>query len=185
MHSAPEFATVDAWLEWFATHQQAACRSYLCTRYALNQLDAEALINTACLQVFRHWATITQPLAYFWHTLQQAVAKQGQQRARERRQLAAYAQQYRLQAHGADRPAQQVADILERVSPRQRRLLEWFIQGYDDTQSAAWLGTTPQAVRMARYSTYCVLRAQGRLPQGGGGHCPRSAGRGKYFLRGA
>jgi hypothetical protein len=165
----PAGATADAWLTWFATHHQAACRAFLCTQYALNPLDAGALINTACFQVFRHWATITEPLAYFWHTLHQAVAKQGQHRRREQRQLEAYAQQYQRQAHGAERPAQQVADLLEQVSLRQRRLLEWFLQGYDDAQVATWLGTTPQAVRMARYSTYCVLRAQCRLRPGGGG----------------
>jgi DNA-directed RNA polymerase specialized sigma24 family protein len=181
MHSTPEFATVDAWLEWFATYQQAACRAYLCTRYTLNPLDAEALINTACLQVFRHWATITQPLTYFRRTLRQAVAKQGQRRSRERRQLEAYAQQYRLQAHSAGRPVQQVTDLLERVSLRQRRILEWFIHGYDDAQVASWLETTPQAVRMARYSAYCVLRAQSRLPQGESSDYPCPAGGEKIF----
>jgi hypothetical protein len=35
-----ESTTVDAWLEWFATEKQAACRAYLCTRYRLDALDA-------------------------------------------------------------------------------------------------------------------------------------------------
>src|SRR4029453_7242373 len=71
----PEDTTVDAWLQWFATEKQAACRAYLCTRYQLNALDAEALINTALLQVCRHWSTLQDPLAYVWQTLKHAVGK--------------------------------------------------------------------------------------------------------------
>src|SRR5262245_20445659 len=44
-----ESTTVEAWLEWFATEKQPACRAYLCTRYRLDALDAEALINAAQL----------------------------------------------------------------------------------------------------------------------------------------
>jgi DNA-binding CsgD family transcriptional regulator len=155
-----EATTVDAWLQWFATEKQAACRAYLCTRYQLNALDAEALINAALLQVVRLWPTLDNPLAYFWQTLRHAVAKQGQRRAYERQQLAAYAQQHRLQAHGAARTAARVAAVLARVTPRQRRLLAWYAQGYADTQVAAWLQTTPEAVRVARHGAYRALRAQ-------------------------
>ena len=158
-----ESTTVDAWLEWFATEKQAACRAYLCTRYRLDALDAEALINAAQLQVFLHWSTLENPLAYLWQTLKHAVAKQGQHRAYERQQLAAYAQQHRLQAHSAVRTAQHVAAVLEQVSPRQRRLLVWYAQGYADTQVAAWFATTPEAVRVARHGAYRALRAQFRL----------------------
>jgi hypothetical protein len=87
----PTATTVDAWLQWFATEKQATCRAYLCTRYHLNALDAEALINTALLQVLRYWASIDNPLAYVWQTLTHAVAKQGRRRAYERQQLMTYA----------------------------------------------------------------------------------------------
>jgi hypothetical protein len=43
-------------------------------------------------------------------------------------------------------------------SPHQRHLLEWFVLGYTDTEVAVQLGTTPHAVRQARYSTYAALR---------------------------
>ena len=155
-----ESTTVDAWLQWFATEKQAACRAYLCTRYRLDALDAEALINAAQLQVFLHWSTLENPLAYLWQTLKHAVAKQGRRRVYERQQLMAYAQQRRLQAHGAVRTAEHVAAVLVRVAPRQRRILAWYAQGYEDQQVAAWLKTTPEAVRVARHGAYCALRAQ-------------------------
>jgi DNA-binding NarL/FixJ family response regulator len=157
-----EATTVDAWLQWFATEKQAACRAYLCTRYHLNTLDADVLINTARLQVFRHWATVEQPLAYLWHILKHEVEKEGRRRTREQRQLAAYARQRTLQAHGTARTTEHIADLLARVAPRQRHLLEWFAQGYADAQVAAWLQTTPPAVRAARHSAYRALRAQFR-----------------------
>jgi hypothetical protein len=172
-----EATTVDTWLQWFATEKQAACRASLCTRYHLNALDAEALINTALLQVFRHWASLDHPLAYLWQTPKHAGAQQGRRRAYERRQLAVYAQQQRLHTHGAARTAQHVADALERVAPRQRLLLEWVMQGYDDVQIAAWLTTTPQAVRAQRYRLLSTLRVQG-CPSGGHHHRRR----GKEFF---
>jgi DNA-directed RNA polymerase specialized sigma24 family protein len=157
---APTATTAEAWLQWFATEKQATCRAYVCTRYHLNGLDAEALINTALLQIVGHWPTIDNPLAFFWQTLRHAVAKQGQHRVYARQQLTAYAQQHRLQAHHAARTAQHVADILARVSPRQRCLLTWYAQGFSDAEVAGWLTTTPQAVRVARHAAYRALRTQ-------------------------
>ena len=181
MNSTHVFTIAEDWLEWFATTQQTACRARLCAQYHLNALDADALMNTVYLQVFLHWGTIEHPLAYFWHTLQRAVWKHGQRRTYERRHLAAYARQHQVQVCGATRSAQQVTNLLEQVSPRQRRLLEWSIQGYDDTQVAMWLTTTPQAVRVARHSTYCTLRTQRRLSKGGGHHQGRSAREKEFF----
>jgi hypothetical protein len=154
-----EATTVEAWLQWFATEKQAAYRAYLCTRYHLAALDAEALINAAQLQVFLHWGTVENPLAYLWQTLKHAVAKQGRRHAYERQQLVAYAQQRWVHSHSAAH----VATVLERVAPRQRRLLAWYAQGYEDQQVAAWLKTTPQAIRVARHGAYRALRAQLRL----------------------
>jgi DNA-directed RNA polymerase specialized sigma24 family protein len=168
-------AAVDAWLQWFVTERHTACRASLCTRYALNALDAEALISAACLQVFLHWAAIDNPLAYVWQTLRHAVIKQRQRDSRERRGLAAYAQQHRSPL--SEHTALYVADLLEHVSPRQRCLLEWYAAGVEDVQVAAWLRTTPLAVRVARHGAYRTLRAPGRL---GGGHSPQSAS-GKTF----
>jgi DNA-directed RNA polymerase specialized sigma24 family protein len=166
-----EATTVDAWLQWFATEKQAACRAYLCTRYQLNILDAEALINTALLQVVRHWPTLANPLAYLWQTLKHTSAKQGRRRAYERQQLKAYAQQHRLHAHGVARTAEHVATVLALVPPRQRRLLAWYAQGYTDVQVAAWLRMTPHAIREARHGAYRALRTQLGLP----GHRQRAA----------
>jgi hypothetical protein len=151
---------VEYWLEWFATHKQAACQSYLCTRYHLNTLDAEALINAALLQVSRHWVTLTHPLAYFWHTLRHAVWEQTQRQTWEQQQLSAYGRQHGLDASCADRITLQVGDLLEQVAPDQRQLLQWRLQGYDDTQIAAWLQTTPQAVRVQRHRLLRMLQAQ-------------------------
>ena len=133
-------------------------RAYLCTRYRLDALDAEALINDAQLQILLHWSTLENPLAYLWQTLKHAVAKHGRRRAYERQQLMAYAQQRQVHSHGATRTAEHVAAVLERVAPRQQRLLTWYAQGYADTQVAEWLQTTPQAVRVARHGAYCALR---------------------------
>jgi hypothetical protein len=166
--------TVEAWLEWFTTHKQATCRTFLCTQYHLNALDAAALIDTALLQVFRHWTAIEDPLAYFWQTLKHTVGKQEQRRTRERRQLIAYAQQHRVHTDGAARIARHIMDLLERVSPRQCRLLEWRRQGYDDTQIVAWLQTTPQAVCVQRHRLMRTLRAQ--LCPLGSHHRSRSLG---------
>jgi len=156
-------ATVEAWLEWFATHKQASCRAFLCTRYHLNTLDAEALMNTARLQVFLDWDTVKNPLAYFWQTLKHAVSKQRQRYTYERRQLVAYAQQHQIHVRHAARTARQAANLLERVSPHQRCLLAGWVQGYDDTQLAVRLGTTPQAIRVARHRAYRVLQSQFHL----------------------
>jgi hypothetical protein len=174
-----ESTTVDAWLEWFATEKQAACRAYLCTRYHLDALDAESLINVAQLQVFLHWPTLDNPLAYLWQTLRHVVATQGRRRAYEQQRLMAYAQQHRVHSHSAARTAEHVAAVLERVAPRQRQLLAWYAQGYADAQVAVWLETTPQAVRVARHDAYCTLRAQlcpsTRLDRRGRTPTPREA----------
>ena len=155
-----ESTTVEAWLEWFATEKQAACRAYLCTRYRLDALDAEALINAAQLQVFLHWGTLENPLAYLWQTLKHAIAKQGRRHAYEQQQMMAYAQQRRVHAHGAARTAEQVETVFELVSLRQKSLLAWYAQGYSDAEVAGWLTTTPQAVRVARHGAYRALRTQ-------------------------
>jgi DNA-binding CsgD family transcriptional regulator len=154
---------VDAWLQWFVTKKQAACRAHLCTWYHLNALDAEALINDALLQVFLHWSTLDNPLAYMWQTLKHTIAKQGQRRVYEQRQLALYTQQH--QAHSAACTAEQVAGVLTQVAPRQRQIMAWYAQGYTDVQVAAWLEMTPHAIRKTRHRAYRVLRTQLCLPE--------------------
>jgi FixJ family two-component response regulator len=104
-----------------------------------------------------------------WQTLKHAVVKQGQRRVYEQQQLAAYAQQRRVHSHSAARTVEHIAAVLEHVAPRQRRLLAWYAQGYEDQQVAAWLKTTPQAVRVARHGAYCALRAQ--FHSSNSGHC--------------
>jgi hypothetical protein len=91
MITARNTTSVEAWLAWFETIKYAQCRASLCTTYGLNTADAEALMHTARLQVFLHWATLENPLAYFWQTLKHAAGKHGRCRTHERRRLAAYA----------------------------------------------------------------------------------------------
>lgn len=158
-------ASVETWLDWFEACKAAQCRTYLCTTYGLNTADAEAVINTARLQVFFHWDHIHNPLAYFWHTLKHAAGKERQHQVQERQRLVTYARQRRTHDDLTAHPAQRVADMLEWVSPHQRCLLTWYVQGYDDMQVAAWLGTTPLAVRVGRHSAYRTLRAQFRSPK--------------------
>jgi hypothetical protein len=62
-------SSVEAWLQWFEALKYTQCRAYLYTTYKFDAADTEALINTARLQVFLHWATLENPLAYFWQTL--------------------------------------------------------------------------------------------------------------------
>jgi DNA-binding CsgD family transcriptional regulator len=160
MSMTRESTPVDAWFQWCATEKQAACRAHLCTRHHLNTLDTKALTHAALLQVCRHWSTLDHPLAYVWQTLTHAGAKQGRRRDSERQQLRAYAQQRRLQVHGAACTAEHVAAVLARMAPRQRRLLAWYAQGYTDAQVAARLTTTPEEVRVARRGAYRALQAQ-------------------------
>src|SRR5262245_5412066 len=158
MLSPSDEAAAEAWLRWFQASRYSRCRAYLCATYGLEPADAEALMNTAALQVVARWATLQTPLAYFWTTLRRSVQQHLSALAREQRRRAAYAHQQRFHAILATCTAHEVADLLASVPPRQRQLLGWFVQGYDDTQVATQLGTTPQAVRQARHATYVVLR---------------------------
>jgi FixJ family two-component response regulator len=115
-------------------------------------------MNTAALQVATHWDTIQTPLAYYWTTLRRAVQQQRSALAKDQQRREAYARQQRWHTMLAASTAHQVADLLDTVPLRQRQLLEWFVQGYEDTEVAARLGTTPHAVRQARYTTYVALR---------------------------
>jgi DNA-directed RNA polymerase specialized sigma24 family protein len=156
-----EPSAVEAWLQWFETHKYTQCRAYLCATYGLEASDADALINTARMQVFLHWETIQNPLAYFWTILRREVQKHLRGLTRERLRQEAYVLQRRAQDRIEERTAHHVADILSRVPPHQSQLLWWFVHGYDDAQVAVRRGTTPHAVRQARYATYVDLRKQG------------------------
>jgi FixJ family two-component response regulator len=115
-------------------------------------------MNTAALQVVTHWGTLQTPLAYFWTTLRRAVQQHRSAVARDQRRREAYAHQQCGDARLAACTVRQMTDLLASVPPRQRQLLEWFVQGYTDTEVAVHLGTTPHAVRQARYATYVALR---------------------------
>jgi len=158
MRSASDEVAAEAWLRWFQVSRYSRCRAYLCATYGLEPADAEALMNTAALQVLAHWATLQTPLAYFWTILRRAVQQHLGAVARDQQRRAAYARQQRFQTKLAACTAHQVADLLAAVPPRQRQLLAWFVQGYDDAQVAAQLGTTPHAVRQARHAIYVALR---------------------------
>src|SRR5262245_45098484 len=158
MPSASDEAAAEAWLRWFHASRYGRCRSYLCATYGLEPADAEALINTAALRVVVHWATLQTPLSYFWTTLRRVVQLHLCAVAKEQRRQDAYARQQHFLTTLASCTARQVADLLASVPPRQRQLLGWFVQGYDDTQVAAQLGTTPHSVRQARHAIYVALR---------------------------
>jgi hypothetical protein len=163
MICALEETSVEAWLQWFQETRYVRCRAFLCATYGLEPLDAEALINTAYLQVVVHWDTLQTPLAYFWTTLRREVQKHLHDLTRERQHRDAYALQQRFHTTTAASTDCQVADILALATPRQRQLLWWFVHGYDDTQTAAQLGTTAHAIRQARYEIYVDLRKRGTL----------------------
>jgi hypothetical protein len=158
MRSVADEAAAEVWLRWFQVSRYRRCRAYLCATYGLEPADAEVLINTAALQVVTHWGTLETPLAYFWTILRRAVQQHRGALAKDQRRRAAYAHQQRFDARLAASTARQVADLLAAVPARQRHLLEWFVQGYQDTEVAAHVGTTPHAVRQARYATYVALR---------------------------
>jgi DNA-directed RNA polymerase specialized sigma24 family protein len=170
MHPTHDVSLAEVWLQWFEATQTARYRAWLCTTTGLDTADVEALLNTALWQVYRHWATLTHPLAYLRTLVQREVQKQHRRQRREQQRLAAYARQQRYAATQAARTATQFAAVLALASPSQRRLLQWFAQGYPDQQVAAWLGTTPQAVRKARSEAYRTVKRQ--LAQG----CPGMPG---------
>jgi DNA-binding NarL/FixJ family response regulator len=158
MRSTSAETAAEAWLRWFQASRYVRCRAYLCATYGLEPADAEDLINMAALQVAAHWDTIQTPLAYFWTTLRRAVQRHLGDLTRDQQRRDAYVHQQRFHGTLTASTARAVADILASVSPRQSQLLEWFVQGYEDTQVATHLGTTPHAVRQARYETYIALR---------------------------
>jgi hypothetical protein len=158
MQSASEEIAAEAWLRWIQTSRDGRCRAYLCATYGLEPSDAEALSNTAALQVVTHWGTLQTTLADFWTILRRAVQRHLTALARDRRQRDAYACRQRFHATLAACTAHEVADLLAAVPPRQRQLLGWFVQCYEDTLVAAQLGTTPHAVRQARHALYVALR---------------------------
>jgi hypothetical protein len=158
MYTTDILTSVASWLEWFEQHKLASCYRYLRVAYELEPADADVLINTARLQVFRHWQTIENPLAYFWQTLRNAVRKYRHFLERERQLQEGYATQCRFHTVLRERTACQVEDVLSQVKSRQRQLLMWFMQGYGDTFVASQLHTTPHAVQQARYAVYVELR---------------------------
>src|SRR5438132_7125531 len=117
MRSASDEAAVEAWLRWFQTSRYSRCRAYLCATYGLDPTDAEALINTAALQVVTHWGTLQAPLAYFWTTLRRAVQQHLGALAKEQQRWTTYAHQQRLQAVLASSTTRAVADLLASVPP--------------------------------------------------------------------
>jgi DNA-directed RNA polymerase specialized sigma24 family protein len=167
MHPTPDGSSAEDWLQGFETAQATRDRTWLGTTTGLDAADVEDILHTARWQVARHWATLTHPLAYLRTLVQHEVHRQRQRQRREQRGRAAYARQQRAAVLQAARTAAQVAAVLALAPPSQRRLLQWFAQGYSDMQVAAWLSTTPQAVRKARSEAYRVVQRQ--LTQGGPG----------------
>jgi RNA polymerase sigma-70 factor (ECF subfamily) len=160
MHPTPDGSSAEDWLQGFETAQAARYRAWLGTTTGLDTADVEDILNTARWQVVRHWATLTHPLAYLRTLVHREVHKQRQRQRREQRGRAAYARQQRGVLTQAARTAAQVAAVLALAPSSQRRLLQWFAQGYTDTQVAAWLGMTPQAVRKARSEAYRAVKRQ-------------------------
>lgn len=162
MISTPLHATVNAWLAWFDTQEYARCHAGLRARYGFDAHEADSLINAARFQVFRHWDRLTVPLAYFRTVLKHEVQQALRRRQEAQNLLEAYAWQVRRHRTLTARTATAVAAVLEQVPGPQRQLLQWFLAGYADAQVAAWVGTTPQAVRKARSEAYRTVRRRVR-----------------------
>ncbi|ETW98626.1 MAG: hypothetical protein ETSY1_18050 [Candidatus Entotheonella factor] len=158
MNPEQDMVSVEVWLQWFETHKSSQCRAYLCAAYGLNALDADALINTARIQVFRYWQTIRNPLAYFWQTLRRAVRHDLERQHTEQQQAGAYASQQQFLTTLETCTREDVDNLLEHATPTQYRVLEGFLDGYDDRQIASKLGSTPDAVRQARHAAYVAIR---------------------------
>lgn len=158
MVTSQDASSVEAWLEWFDAHEYHRCRAHLCNAYRLQASDADILINNARTTAFLYWETLRCPRAYFWTILRHRVWAYLRRLNKERQELEAYAFQRQFRVQDDSRASHHVADVLRLATPQQRRLLVWFIQGYDDGQVAGWLGTTPHAVRQARYAAYVALR---------------------------
>jgi DNA-directed RNA polymerase specialized sigma24 family protein len=153
-------SSVEAWLGWFDEHKATQYHTYLRTTWGVDPHEADVLLNTARIQIFRYWPTLTNPLAFFRTTLRHALWQHWQRTARDRQRRAAYEQYWHSHSQHTHHLAQQVADVLEQASPRHRHILTWFLEGHADQQVADWLHTTPQAVRKARSEAYRTLRSQ-------------------------
>src|SRR5262245_35542036 len=160
MHPAHPNPSAEAWLAWLETTKVASCRSYLCKVCGLEPADADAVINTARWQVYCHWTTVENPLAYFWQTLRRAACASRRRVLRDQQQQQAYATWWHEHQQQCAATTQQVGAVLEGTPPRERQLLHWFALGYDDAHVAVWLQTSPAAIRVRRHAAYRALRAR-------------------------
>jgi RNA polymerase sigma factor (sigma-70 family) len=158
MDAALQPSPAEAWLYWFRQHKAPQYRMTLCNRYGLNTLDAEALINEACFEVFRHWKTIDHPSAFFATTLRRQVGHYLGRRHDEQERLHAYTEAAWQNAQYQEWLTAWVTAVLATVTPRERQLLEGFFHGEDDQVVATALGIKPTTVRWLRHRVCHRLR---------------------------
>lgn len=165
MIPAQPSVSVEAWLQWFEQYHSRQCRTFLCTRYGLDALDADTLMNTTRLRMYIYWRhMLHNPLGYFWRTLRREVGTYLAGRQANQRRQEAYVRQWQVNTRIQAGTARQIEEVFDRLSPPQRQLLLWFMQGYADTQVATWRRTTPDAIRQARSATYRRLRQELATP---------------------
>jgi DNA-directed RNA polymerase specialized sigma24 family protein len=160
MDSTPQPSAAEAWLHKFQQHKASTYRAVLCTQYGLTPLDAAALINEACFEVYRYWAKIEYPGAIFALTLRRLVQRSLHRRHTEQAVLHTYAAAMQRDVQGQVQLMAHVAAVLAHVSPCERQLLEWFVHGVDDRKVAAALGISPTRVRGRRHESCQKLRQQ-------------------------
>jgi FixJ family two-component response regulator len=74
--------------------------------------------------------------------------------------LLAYAEALQHDAQDREWLAEQVAAVLDTLSPSEHQLLEWFVRGEDDQKVATTLGIKPTTVRWLRHQAYQKFRQQ-------------------------
>ena len=165
MDTEPQLSSAEAWLDWFFRHKALQYRTTLGTRYGLNILDANALINAACFDVFYRWERIEHPMTIFAIQLRRHVRRYFGSRTQEQSALLAYAETVQQDAQYQERDAQhqarlatRVETVLETVAPPERELLMGFAQDVDDQAMATRLGITAAAVRGRRHRLYRKLQ---------------------------
>jgi DNA-directed RNA polymerase specialized sigma24 family protein len=160
MNTPSSHAAAETYLIAFQQHKAPQYRAYLGRRYGLTPLDADALLNEAYYALYRHWATVEYPGAFLATTLRRLAARHCVRRQKEQAVRDAYTQgRHHAAAHQAAVTAH-VAAVLEGVTPRERQLLQQFLHGVDDRETAAGQGLAHATVRWQRAHAYDRIRQQ-------------------------
>jgi DNA-directed RNA polymerase specialized sigma24 family protein len=160
MDATPSYSSAEAYLAWFQQHKAPQYRAYLCSRYGLNALDADAFLNEAYYVLDRHWVTVESPCAFLATTLRRLGARHCVHRQKEQAMLHEYTEAVLHDMQHQAEVTAHVAAMLEGVSPRERHLLQQFLHGVEDRETAAGQGIARATVRWQRAQVYEELRQQ-------------------------